>query len=157
MVAALLAAVVSDTQQEGTQASDDPQVVLSSRLAMDVGCGTGLSGAAVCRHCRGRLVGCDLSTRMLGVAATKRREAACGDDKGGLLYDALDCCDAAAFLLRAAASSADRSWRARSSATVTSWTAPRRAPLRAARALCLLGGARNGWRGRVPSTGGRVD
>lgn len=107
MVAALLAAVVSDTQQEGTQASGDPQVVLSSRLAMDVGCGTGLSGAAVYRHCRGRLVGCDLSTRMLGVAATKRREAACGDDKGGLLYGALDCCDAAAFLLRAAASSAD--------------------------------------------------
>lgn len=61
----------------------------STKLAVDLGCGTGLAGAALRSRCTGRLVGCDLSKKMIAVAKKK--------DK---VYDVLEACDAIAFLHR---------------------------------------------------------
>ena len=57
-------------------------------VAADLGCGTGLAGAKLRPHLSGRLIGCDLSRRMLSLAAKKR------------CYDKLDACDCVAFLHR---------------------------------------------------------
>ena len=61
----------------------------SEHLAVDLGCGTGLAGAALRSRCKGRLVGCDLSKKMLAVARKKAN-----------VYDSLDACDAVAYLHR---------------------------------------------------------
>jgi predicted TPR repeat methyltransferase len=56
-----------------TRAINRADGVLSSAVAVDIGCGTGLAGEVLRSRCIGRLVGCDLSPRMLAVAAQKRR------------------------------------------------------------------------------------
>ena len=75
-----------------TLATGDLGAVLSSSLFVDLGCGTGLAAVALQARCTGRLLGCDLSRRMVAVAANKRRTA------GGPLYDELHTCDAVACL-----------------------------------------------------------
>ena len=65
-----------------------PGSPLSSSLAVDLGCGTGLAGAQLRSHVSGRLIGCDLSRRMLSHAA----------EKG--VYAQLEACDCVAFLHR---------------------------------------------------------
>ena len=67
-----------------------PDTAFSSTLAVDLGCGTGLAGVALRSRCHGRLVGCDLSQRMLNVAAQKHTD----------VYDELHACDCVAFLTR---------------------------------------------------------
>ena len=64
----------------------DASGCLSSSLAVDLGCGTGLAGERLTSHCSGRLVGCDLSRRMLKLAARKN------------LYEQLVACDCVAYL-----------------------------------------------------------
>ena len=53
---------------------------LSSRLAIDLGCGTGLAGCRLRKHITGQLVGCDLSSGMLDDAAVRETECRSGDD-----------------------------------------------------------------------------
>ena len=77
-----------------TLATDDPATVLSASLFVDLGCGTGLGAVALQTRCTGRLLGCDLSRRMVAVAAQKTRST------GGPLYDELLTCDAVACLSR---------------------------------------------------------
>lgn len=67
---------------------------LSSSLAVDLGCGTGLAGVALRRHISGRLIGCDLSRRMLSRAAKKG------------CYAQLEALDCVAFLERHVATGA---------------------------------------------------
>ena len=75
----------------------DSSGVLSDTLAVDLGCGTGLAGAKLRHRCRGRLIGCDLSSRMIEQARKKHG-----------VFDALEAQDCVAFLQRrVAASSAD--------------------------------------------------
>lgn len=62
---------------------------VSRHLAVDLGCGTGLAGAQLRGRCRGRLIGCDLSSRMV-------REAR---KKAGV-FDELEACDCVAYLQR---------------------------------------------------------
>ena len=45
---------------------------VSHTVAVDLGCGTGLAGAALKPFCRGALLGCDLSSKMLRLARKKR-------------------------------------------------------------------------------------
>ena len=109
--AALARAVSRDAgERDGGQASakalDHP--VLSTLLTLDLGCGTGLSGAVVHGRCHGQLMGCDLSAKMLDVAARKRRVADGGASGARRpLYDALVCMDAVAYLRRVAPASTD--------------------------------------------------
>jgi predicted TPR repeat methyltransferase len=84
---ALLAFVAS------TGASDG---VLSSTACLDLGCGTGLAGALLRKHCTGHLFGCDLSSSMIRIAESKG------------VYDAVPTCgDCVAYLRDQKASSAD--------------------------------------------------
>ena len=62
---------------------------VSRHLAVDLGCGTGLVGAALRSRCRGRLVGCDLSSGMVAEARKKQD-----------VFDALEASDCVAFLRR---------------------------------------------------------
>ena len=101
------AALIRAVGGPASKAEASATTVLSSSLAVDLGCGTGLSGAAVRERCCGRLVGCDLSARMLGVAVEKQRGTSGAVGAGRPVYDALTCCDAVAFLRRAAPGSAD--------------------------------------------------
>ena len=48
----------------------DEQGRVSRQLAVDLGCGTGLAGAALRGRCHGRLLGCDLSAMMVAEALT---------------------------------------------------------------------------------------
>ena len=76
-------------------ANEDGSV--SSHLAVDLGCGTGLAAAQLRGRCLGRLIGCDLSGRMIREARKKRG-----------VFDELEACDCVAFLQRRVeASSAD--------------------------------------------------
>ena len=78
-----------------THANEDGSV--SRCLAVDLGCGTGLAGAALRSRCHGRLVGCDLSSKMVEEARKKSR-----------VFDELEACDCIAYLQRRVArSSAD--------------------------------------------------
>ena len=91
---------------EGASVTPDgaalPTSLLSKVLAADLGCGTGLAGVHLRRHCRGRLVGCDLSRKMVAQAAEKR------SSDGAPLYDELCADDAISFLhSRVPAASAD--------------------------------------------------
>ena len=61
---------------------------LSTSVAVDLGCGTGLAGAKVRHLCTGRMFGCDLSQKMLDVAKEKN------------IYDDLKKSDVVAFLYR---------------------------------------------------------
>jgi predicted TPR repeat methyltransferase len=79
-------------QQQQQQPGDDDDGTpppLSATLAVDLGCGTGLAGQALKSRCVGRLVGCDLSRRMLLVAKKKVG-----------VYDELVACDCVAYLHR---------------------------------------------------------
>ena len=67
----------------------DADGMVSRRLAIDLGCGTGLAGAQLRSRCTGRLIGCDLSRRMVDYA---RRKSG--------VFDALEACDCVAFLQR---------------------------------------------------------
>ena len=83
---------ILDTVQKQQQHLDDNSGTpppLSTTLAVDLGCGTGLAGQALKSRCVGRLVGCDLSRRMLLVA--KKKEG---------VYDSLAACDCVAYLHR---------------------------------------------------------
>ena len=62
---------------------------VSRQLAVDLGCGTGLAGAALRGRCHGRLLGCDLSAMMVAEARKKVG-----------VYDGLEACDCVAFLRR---------------------------------------------------------
>ena len=62
---------------------------LSTNLAVDLGCGTGLAGARLRERCRGRLIGCDLSRRMVAEARKKVG-----------VFDSLEACDCIAYLHR---------------------------------------------------------
>ena len=76
--------------------ASSPTALLSTTIAVDLGCGTGLAGRMLKDRCSGRLLGCDLSSGMLAVAA----------EKGG--YDMLEHLDCNAFLHKyCAESSAD--------------------------------------------------
>ncbi len=70
--------------------SDGSPPRLSRTCCVDLGCGTGLAGASLRPHLGGELVGCDLSRRMLEVAAASRPG----------LYDSLVASDAVSFLRR---------------------------------------------------------
>ena len=67
----------------------DADGTVSQQLAVDLGCGTGLAGAQLKHRCVGRLVGCDLSRRMIEEARKKRG-----------VFDELEACDCVAFLQR---------------------------------------------------------
>mmetsp|Transcript_14588 Transcript_14588/g.36232 ORF Transcript_14588/g.36232 Transcript_14588/m.36232 type:complete len:226 (+) Transcript_14588:72-749(+) len=67
----------------------DEQGRVSRQLAVDLGCGTGLAGAALRGRCHGRLLGCDLSAMMVEEARKKVG-----------VYDGLEVCDCVAFLRR---------------------------------------------------------
>ena len=70
--------------------------VLSSTACLDLGCGTGLAGALLRKHCTGHLFGCDLSSSMITIAESKG------------VYDATPTCgDCVAYLRDQRASSAD--------------------------------------------------
>lgn len=73
---------------------------LSRTVAVDLGAGTGLAGAALKPRCAGRLVGCDLSGRMLAVAAKKKLDGKC-------IFDELERCDCVAYLHRLAPAACD--------------------------------------------------
>ena len=62
---------------------------LSETLAVDLGCGTGLAGARLRARCTGRLIGCDLSSKMIEQARRKQG-----------VFDALEAHDCVAFLQR---------------------------------------------------------
>ena len=63
---------------------DGARPAITPTLAVDLGCGTGLAGVALQSRCNGRLIGCDLSKRMLAIAAHKRRPSpADGSGAGG--------------------------------------------------------------------------
>ena len=70
------AEMVHELQQDGTQrdaaAADAASSTISHTLAVDLGCGTGLAGAAMRPFCQGKLLGCDLSSGMLRLAKKKR-------------------------------------------------------------------------------------
>lgn len=68
-------------------AAEDGSV--SRHLAIDLGCGTGLAGAALRSRCHGRLLGCDLSGLMVEEARKKVG-----------VFDGLEACDCVAFLRR---------------------------------------------------------
>lgn len=78
--------------------SDDVTAgVLSHLDALDIGCGTGLMGVLLRARCRGRLLGCDLSERMLAV----------GKESHPGVYDGLAASDGVAYLRARPAGSAD--------------------------------------------------
>ena len=70
------AEMVHELQRDGAQrdgaAADAASSTISHTLAVDLGCGTGLAGAAMRPFCQGKLLGCDLSSRMLRLAKKKR-------------------------------------------------------------------------------------
>ena len=66
---------------------------LSRKLCVDLGCGTGLGGQQIRRHCKGRMMGIDLSPRMLAVAKKKKL-------LGKPTYDELHVGDAVSCMLR---------------------------------------------------------
>ena len=78
------------------------ETFISSSLAIDLGCGTGLAGVALRSRCRGHLVGCDLSSGMIARAAQKRQPGS-----GPAVYDSLTECDLIAFLHQMSPASAD--------------------------------------------------
>ena len=57
-------------QRDGAAAAASSTI--SHTLAVDLGCGTGLAGAAMRPFCQGKLLGCDLSSGMLRLAKKKR-------------------------------------------------------------------------------------
>ena len=65
-----------ELQRDGAQrdgaAADAASSTISHTLAVDLGCGTGLAGAAMRPFCQGKLLGCDLSSGMLRLAKKKR-------------------------------------------------------------------------------------
>jgi len=81
----------------GRLAADVEAGVLSRLDALDLGCGTGLMGVLLRPHCRGRLVGCDLSKRMLKVGAASRPG----------VYDDLVAAECVSFLSARPPASAD--------------------------------------------------
>ena len=70
------AEMVHELQRDGAQrdgaAADAASSTISHTLAVDLGCGTGLAGAAMRPFCQGKLLGCDLSSGMLRLAKKKR-------------------------------------------------------------------------------------
>ena len=70
------AEIVHELQRDGAQrdgaAADAASSTISHTLAVDLGCGTGLAGAAMRPFCQGKLLGCDLSSGMLRLAKKKR-------------------------------------------------------------------------------------
>jgi predicted TPR repeat methyltransferase len=78
-------------QMEATLARDHAAEdgSVSRHLAVDLGCGTGLVGAALRSRCHGRLLGCDLSGLMVEEARKKLG-----------VFDGLEACDCVAFLRR---------------------------------------------------------
>ena len=87
--------------------ADNEQRALSTTVAIDLGCGTGLCGAALRDRCVGHLVGCDLSHGMLSVAQSKTFQAAGDSGRRSPMYDELLECDAVACLCRRGAAAAD--------------------------------------------------
>ena len=81
----------------GRLAADVEAGVLSRLDALDLGCGTGLMGVLLRPHCRGRLVGCDLSKRMLKVGAASHPG----------VYDDLVAAECVSFLSARPPASAD--------------------------------------------------
>ena len=81
----------------GRLAADVEAGVLSRLDALDLGCGTGLMGVLLRPHCRGRLVGCDLSKRMLKVGAANHPG----------VYDDLVAAECVSFLSARPPASAD--------------------------------------------------
>ena len=71
--------------------------VLSRLDALDLGCGTGLMGLLLRPYCRGALVGCDLSKRMLSVGAASHPG----------VYDRLHAAEGVSFLNGRPPASAD--------------------------------------------------
>ena len=69
--------------------ADSNDGTVSRVLAVDLGCGTGLAGAALRSHCRGQLIGCDLSRKMVAEARKKQG-----------VFDELEACDCIAYLQR---------------------------------------------------------
>ena len=65
------AEIVHELQRDGA-AADAASSTISHTLAVDLGCGTGLAGAAMRPFCQGKLLGCDLSSGMLRLAKKKR-------------------------------------------------------------------------------------
>lgn len=61
---------ITKTLVEALAAGSDG--MLSRTVCVDLGAGTGLAGATLKPHCTGKLVGCDLSGRMLAVAQRKK-------------------------------------------------------------------------------------
>ena len=72
----------------GRLAADVLEGVLSRTNVLDIGCGTGLMGTLLRARCRGNLLGCDLSARMLEVGAECRPG----------LYDATEEADGVSYL-----------------------------------------------------------
>ena len=70
------AEIVHELQRDAAQrdgaAADAASSTISHTLAVDLGCGTGLAGAAMRPFCQGKLLGCDLSSGMLRLAKKKR-------------------------------------------------------------------------------------
>ena len=84
--------MVHELQRDG--AADAASSTISHTVAVDLGCGTGLAGAAMKPFCKGTLLGCDLSGGMIRLAKKKR-----GPDEKRI-YDKLETVDAVAFLHR---------------------------------------------------------
>ena len=84
--------MVHELQRDG--AADAATSTISHTVAVDLGCGTGLAGAAMKPFCKGTLLGCDLSGGMIRLAKKKR-----GPDEKRI-YDKLETVDAVAFLHR---------------------------------------------------------
>ena len=68
------AEIVHELQRDAAQrdAAAAASSTISHTLAVDLGCGTGLAGAAMRPFCQGKLLGCDLSSGMLRLAKKKR-------------------------------------------------------------------------------------
>lgn len=81
----------------GRLAADVEAGVLSRTDALDIGCGTGLMGTLLRARCKGRLLGCDLSARMLEVGAATRPGT----------YDATQEADVVSYLRARPAGQAD--------------------------------------------------
>lgn len=77
--------------------ADREEGVLSRLDTVDFGCGTGLMGVELRKHCKGRILGCDLSARMLQVARTKHAG----------IYDELAVADCVSYLRRLSPGTAD--------------------------------------------------
>jgi len=88
------AEIVHELQRDGAADAAVATSAISHTVAVDLGCGTGLAGAAMKPFCKGTLLGCDLSGGKIRLAKKKR-----GPNEERI-YDKLETVDAVAFLHR---------------------------------------------------------